>query len=72
MCVTFANEVSVYSADKFIFEDEMGIDRRDILSRYVYSRRGKSAVAHKLLVRGQHLPSIAMMSTSVSRRRYIL
>ena len=60
---TFASEVSIYNADMFIFVDETGTDRRDMLRRYSYSWRGKPAVAHKLLVRGQRLSSIAMMST---------
>ena len=60
---TFASEVSIYNADMFIFVDETGTDRRDMLRRYSYSWRGKPAVAHKLLVRGQRLSSTAMMST---------
>ena len=60
---TFTSEVSIYNADMFVFVDETGTDRRDMLRRYSYSWRGKPAVAHKLLVRGQRLSSIAMMST---------
>ena len=48
----------------FIFLDETGTDRRDALRRYAYSWRGLPALAHKLLVRGQRLSSIAIMSTS--------
>ena len=60
---TFASEVSLYNADMFIFVDETGTDRRDTLRRYTYSWRGKPAVAYKLLVQGQRLSSIAIMST---------
>ena len=58
------SEVSIYTADMFIFLDETGTDRRDALRRYAYSWRGLPALAHKLLVRGQHFSSIAIMSTS--------
>ena len=46
----------------FIFLDETGADRREVLRRHTYSLRGKPAVAHRLLVRGQCLSSIAIMS----------
>ena len=59
-----ASELCVYSSDMFIFLDETGTDRRDALRRYAYSWRGKLARAHRLLVRGQHLSSIAIMSTN--------
>ena len=58
------SEVSIYTADMFIFLDETGTDRRDALRRYAYSWRGLPALAHKLLVRGQYLSSIAIMSSS--------
>ncbi len=60
---TFASEVSIYSADMFIFLDETGTDRRDILRRYAYSWRGRPARAHILLVRGEHLSAVTLMST---------
>ena len=58
----FADEVSIYNADMFIFLDETGTDRRDALRRYSYSWRGKPAKVHKLLVRGQHMTAITLMS----------
>ena len=58
------SEVSIYTADMFIFLDETGTDRRDALRRYAYSWRGLPALAHKLLVKGQYLSSIAIMSSS--------
>ena len=60
----FASEVSIYNADMFIFLDETGTDRRNVLRRYAYSWRGMPAVSHRLLVRGQRLSSLAIMSTS--------
>ena len=59
----FASEVSVHSADMFIFLDETGCDRRDVLRCYSYNWRGKPAKAHRLLVRGEHLSAVAFMST---------
>ena len=48
----------------FVFLDETGTDRRDAIRKYGYGWRGKPIVAHKLLVRGQHLSTIAFMSTA--------
>ena len=59
----FKNDVSVYNADMIIFIDETGTDRRDMLRRKGYSLRGQPIVAHKLLVRGEHVSVIAFMST---------
>ena len=61
---SFASELSVYSSSMFIFLDETGTDRRDAMRKYAYSWRGRPAVAQKLLVRGQHLSSIAIMSNA--------
>lgn len=64
LCACYASELSVYSSSMFIFLDETGTDRRDAMRKYSYSWRGRPAVAHKLLVRGQHLSSIAIMSNT--------
>ena len=61
---SFAYELSVYSANMFVFLDETGTSNRDVMLKYGYSWRGRPAVAQKLLVRGQHLSSIAIMSTA--------
>ena len=60
----FAAEMSVYDPEMFIFLDETGCDRRDVLRRRAYSFRGKPAVSQKLLVRGKHLNAIAFISCS--------
>ena len=58
----YVTELTIYKADMFIFLDETGCDRRNAMRRYAYSWRGQPARTHKLLVRGQHLNSIAFMS----------
>ena len=58
----YAAEMSVYDADMFVFLDETGSDRRNVLRKYGYSWRGKRGVSHKLLVRGEHLNTIACIS----------
>ena len=60
----YANEVLMYKADMIIFVDETGTDARDKIRKYGYGVRGKPPVAQKLLVRGQHFSSIAIMSTA--------
>ena len=61
----FVSEVEFYKANMFVFLDETGTDRlRDAIRKYGYGWRGKPIVAHKLLVRGQHLSTIAFMSTA--------
>ena len=54
----------MYKADMIIFVDETGTDARDKIRKYGYGVRGKPPVAQKLLVRGQHFSSIAIMSTA--------
>ena len=46
-----------------MFLDETGADRRNCLRRFGYSLRGKPAVSKKLLVCGQRISAIAVMST---------
>ena len=47
-----------------MFLGETGTSNRDVMRKYGYSWRGTPAVAQKLLVRGQHLSSIAITSTA--------
>ena len=61
---SFADELSVYRANMFVFLEETGTSNRDVMRKYGYSWRGRPAVAQKLLVSGQHLSSIAIMSTA--------
>ena len=59
----FAIEVSIHAVGMFVFLNETGTDRRDILRRYGYSWRGMPAKTNRLLVRGEHLSAVAFMST---------
>lgn len=59
----FASDVSLYSRDMIIFLDETGTDRRDTFRKKGYSLRGRPARAQKLLVRGEHISAICLMST---------
>ena len=58
----YAAEVALYDSGMFVFLDETGSDRRNVLRKYGYSFRGIPAVSHKLLVRGQHLSTMACIS----------
>ena len=61
-CCRYVTELTVYKADMFIFLDETGCNWQNAMRHYAYSWRGQPARTHKLLVRGQHLNSIAFMS----------
>ena len=60
---SYAIDVSLYHKDMLVFVDETGCDRRNLLRKKGYSIRGKPAVTHKLLVRGEHVSVIAAIST---------
>ncbi len=55
-------DVSVYTADMFVFVDETGADRRNTMRKYGYSLRGRPAVNHSLLIRGERISAIACIS----------
>lgn len=59
----FASDVSLYSKEMLIFLDETGTDRRDTFRKKGYSLRGKPARSQKLLVRGEHISALCLMST---------
>ena len=54
-------EMTVYNRDIFVFVDENGNDRRDLLCRYGYSLRGKPARSQKVLVRGKRVSAIGAL-----------
>ena len=58
----FACDVSWYEPEMLVFLDETGCDRRNSLRKYGYSLRGRPAVSQKLLVRGERVSAIAIMS----------
>ena len=57
-------DVSVYQPDMFVFLDETGADRRNIIRKYGYSIRGKTPQKHTLLIRGQHVSGIGIISVA--------
>ena len=57
----FASEVSLHNADMFIFLDERVAHWRDALRQYAYSWRRKPSLAHKLILQGEWLSSIAII-----------
>ena len=63
VCVLFASEVALYKANMSVFLDETGTDRRDKVWVWLERKTNWCNIAHKLLVRGQHLSTIAFMST---------
>jgi hypothetical protein len=60
----FIVDVSVYKRDMFIFLDETGGDRRNAVRKRGYSMRGIPLKKHTLLVRGERVSAIAIMSLS--------
>ena len=58
----FAADVGLYSREMLVFLDETGTDRRDIFRKKGYSLRGKPARSQKLLVRGEHVSALCLMS----------
>ena len=58
----YVSDVSVYSMEMFVFIDETGADRRNMLRKQGYSVRGKPPQNHSLLVRGERVSAIACMS----------
>jgi len=58
----YVSDVSVYSSDMFVFIDETGTDRRNMLHKHGYSARGRAPQNHSLLIRGERVSAIACMS----------
>ena len=52
-------EMTVYNRDIFVFVDENGNDRRDLLCRY--GLRGKPARSQKVLVRRKRVSAIGAL-----------
>ena len=60
----YISDITGYSTDMFVFIDETGADRRNLLCKYGYSKRDKSPKDHSLLVRGERVSAIACMSVN--------
>lgn len=58
----FSLDMTVYRPEMFVFLDETGTDRRSALRKYGYSLRGIPLKYDTLLVRGEHVTGIALMS----------
>lgn len=60
----YSLDVSLYSPEMFIFLDETGSDRRNLIRKHGYSLRGIPARRNTLLVRGERVSAIAFMSVN--------
>ena len=58
----YREEVLMYETSMLVFIDETGTDRRNTLRKYGYSLRGKVPQSTKLLVRGERISVIGIMT----------
>lgn len=58
----FASDMSLFSTHMLLFLDETGTDNRDALRAKGYSLRGKPAKKQNILVRGEHVSAMCVMS----------
>lgn len=58
----FMAEVQMYDAQKFVWVDETGCDRRDQVRKFGYALRGQRPVYHRLLHRGNRISAIAAIA----------
>ena len=58
----FRCDVTLYEPHMLVFIDETGFDRRNSLRRYGYSVRGMVPQCHRLLVRGERISVIGIMT----------
>ena len=59
----FMAAVLMFSADKFIWIDETGCDKRNQIRNLGYALQGERPMYHRLLHRGQRISVIAALST---------
>ena len=59
----YSIDISLYNSDMLVFIDETGCDKRNLIRKKGYSIRGKPAISHQLLIRGEHISVIAAIST---------
>lgn len=60
----FREDVSLYEQNMLVFIDETGKDRRDSLRRYGYTLRGTIPRSHKMLIRGERISVIGIMTVN--------
>lgn len=58
----FKDDVTIYEPHMLVFIDETGFDRRNSLRRYGYSVRGKTPQSCRLLIRGERISVIGIMT----------
>jgi len=58
----YTEQISIFKKEMFVFVDETGTDRRDALQKFGYNLRGKRATSQKLLVRGQRVSAVGVLS----------
>ena len=58
----FVDGVSLYEPHMLVFIDETGTDRRDSLRKYGYSLRGKTPKSCRMLIRGERISVIGIMT----------
>lgn len=61
---SFRSDTSLYKHHMLVFIDETGTDRRDSLRKYGYSLRGSTPKSCKMLIRGERISIIAIMTVS--------
>ena len=52
----------MYTPEMFVFVDETGADRRNTPRKYGYSMRGRPALNHSFLIRGERISATACIS----------
>ena len=60
----FMAEISIYDPSMFIWMDETGCDKRNMIRKYGYSIRGRPVCDQRLLVRGTRYSAIPILSLS--------
>ena len=68
----FESDVSLYEHHMLVFIDEVGTDQRNTLRKYGYSLCGRTPHSCDLLVRGERISIIAIMTNSGVKDLYVV
>ena len=60
----YVADISIYNPEMLVFLDETGADCRNAMRKYGYSMRGMPLVSHQLLVRGERVSALAIISVN--------
>jgi len=60
----YVSDISIYNPEMLVFLDETGADCRNAMRKYGYSLRGMPLVSHQLLVRGERVSALAIISVN--------